>query len=126
MTSYVKESRGLSPKVRSNVMAAAKNTAVTEESARAEEEKVWEDVRDETAAGSEDTCRPCGEDVTMKSAEEAPIRIAKDPGDPTEEEFQKHCVTHLPYRRWCPICVKAKRKRRQSRKQGRVQNQRLY
>ena len=44
MTSKEKESIGLSPKVRSNVMAAAKGTAV-KESARAEEEKVWDDVR---------------------------------------------------------------------------------
>ena len=108
MTSYERKSAGLSPKERPNIMAAAKETAVTKESARAEEEKVWDDVRDETATGSDDACRPCGEDVTMGPAEEAPIRVARDPGDPTEEEFERHCVTHLPYRGWCPICVKGK------------------
>ncbi len=110
MTSKAKQSTGLSPLERSNILASAKGAEVTRECARAEEESVWEDVRDETAAGSEDMCRPCGENVTMNPAEDAPIKVARHPGDPTEEEFQKHCVTHLPYRRWCQICVKAKGK----------------
>ena len=29
---------------------------------------------------------------------------------PTKEEFERHCLTHLPYRNWCPICVQAKKK----------------
>ena len=28
---------------------------------------------------------------------------------PSKEEFEKHCLTHLPYRNWCPICVQAKK-----------------
>ena len=24
---------------------------------------------------------------------------------PRREEFDNHCLTHLPYRSWCPICV---------------------
>ncbi|MCP2504859.1 MAG: hypothetical protein NLN65_06160 [Candidatus Poseidoniaceae archaeon] len=35
---------------------------------------------------------------------------------PSPEEFNKHCATHLPYRNWCPICVKAKRKNPSHRK----------
>ena len=89
-------------------MAAAEHIAVMKEGAQVEEERVWDDVRDDTAMGSGDTCRPCGEDVTMGPAEEAPVRIARDPGDPTEEEFERHCVTHLPYRSLCPLCVKAR------------------
>ena len=93
-------------------MAAAKK-AVVKDGARTEEERAWEDVRSSEARSSKDKqeeeiCRPCGEDVIMEPAEEAPVRIARDPGDPTEEEFENHCVTHLPFRRWCPICVKAK------------------
>ena len=37
---------------------------------------------------------------------------------PSPEEFNKHCATHLPYRNWCPICVKAKRKNPSHRKTG--------
>ena len=102
-------------------MAAAKETAVTRDSARAEEESMWEDVKSSEARESgdmdpEELCRPCGEDVIMEPAESAPVRIAKNPGDPTEEEFEDHCVTHLPFRRWCPICVKAKGKEDSHRK----------
>ena len=35
---------------------------------------------------------------------------------PSPEEFNKHCATHLPYRNWCPICVKAKIKNPSHRK----------
>ena len=28
---------------------------------------------------------------------------------PSREEFERHCLTHLPYRNWCPICVQAKK-----------------
>ena len=33
-----------------------------------------------------------------------------DPRLPTQREVEDHCLTHLPYRNWCPICVKAKGK----------------
>ena len=33
-----------------------------------------------------------------------------DPRLPTEEEVAHHELTHLPYRNWCPVCVKAKGK----------------
>ena len=35
---------------------------------------------------------------------------------PSPDEFNKHCATHLPYRNWCPTCVKAKRKNPSHRK----------
>ena len=33
-----------------------------------------------------------------------------DPRLPTEDEVEHHKLTHLPYRNWCPECVKAKGK----------------
>ena len=47
-------------------------------------------------------CQPCGE--------EAPVKVARDPGNPTTEEVDNHFVTHFPYRSWCPVCVMAKGK----------------
>ena len=44
-------------------------------------------------------CEPCGE--------EAPIKRARIPDEPTREERERHWATHLPYRSWCPVCVKA-------------------
>ena len=29
---------------------------------------------------------------------------------PSREEYERHCLTHLPYRNWCPIIVKAKKR----------------
>ena len=37
----------------------------------------------------------------------APVVLKKDPGAPTLEEREQHYATHLPYRSWCPVCVKA-------------------
>ena len=51
---------------------------------------------DEDLEDDEILCQPCGE---------APIVIAKSPGCPTYEEIERHNVTHLPYRSWCPVCV---------------------
>ena len=128
MMSQTTREKGLRPNERQDILAAPKKAAVTEEGARAEEDKAWSDARDNEARGSEDApekaqedemeCRPCGESVTAAPAEEAPVRIARDPGDPTDEEFENHCVTHLPFRRWCPICVKAKGKEDSHRKAG--------
>ena len=38
------------------------------------------------------------------------VRRLIDPRLPTEEEVAYHELTHLPYRNWCPVCVKAKGK----------------
>ena len=41
--------------------------------------------------------------------EEARVpRIPRDPGAPTEEEVEKHNVTHMPFRSWFPACVEGK------------------
>ena len=51
--------------------------------------------------------------------EEAPIKIPREPGDPTPEEFEKHCVTHLPHRPWCEICIRARGREEAHRKRTR-------
>ena len=40
--------------------------------------------------------------------EEAPVKRPANPADPNPEEREKHMACHLPYRGWCPICVKAR------------------
>lgn len=40
--------------------------------------------------------------------EEAPPRkVLRDPGEPTKEEWEAHRIDHIPYRSWCPHCVKS-------------------
>ena len=48
-----------------------------------------------------------GERLVMKKDDEV-IKKVKDPKLPTSEEVDSHYVMgHIPYRDWCPICVKA-------------------
>ena len=42
--------------------------------------------------------------------EEAKYSVAKDPGEPTQEELERRYITHLPFRSWCPVCIEAKGK----------------
>ena len=42
-------------------------------------------------------------------SEEAVLpRALNVPKEPTEEERELHNLTHMPYRAWCPLCVKCK------------------
>ena len=56
-----------------------------------------------------------GED--LHGNEEAPIRLPRNPEDPLLEERDKHWRTHLPYRAWCTVCVKARGREDQHRAQ---------
>lgn len=38
------------------------------------------------------------------------VRKMVDPRKPTAEEVKEHDLTHIPYRNWCPICVRCKGK----------------
>ena len=46
------------------------------------------------------------EDDTQQPAQRA--RAMPAPAQPTKQEQLEHVLTHLPYRSWCPICVKSK------------------
>ena len=60
-----------------------------------------EDVAEEIETEDEETEDP-------GAPEEAPVRVTRNPADPTPEERAKHDTTHLPFRPWCPICVEAR------------------
>ena len=57
-------------------------------------------------------------EVERKGKEEDKRELRKliDPRKPTQEEVDEHELTHLPYRNWCPICVRAKGKELDHRK----------
>ena len=57
------------------------------------------------------------EEIDAEAAEDAPVKIARDPGDPTPAERWRHNATHIPYRSWCPVCVKGKGKEESHRRQ---------
>jgi hypothetical protein len=57
------------------------------------------------------TCEPEGGNLVervMKERDEENVRKLIDPRLPNEEEVRDHYRFHIPYRNWCPICVKAK------------------
>ena len=51
-----------------------------------------------------------GEPPRISTSSGNSVRKILDPRLPTQEEVDHHNLTHLPYRNWCPECVKAKGK----------------
>ena len=48
-----------------------------------------------------------GERISLEEEGEV-VKKFKDPKLPTQEEVDKHYVMgHIPYRDWCPVCIKA-------------------
>jgi len=67
---------------------------------------VGDDAVDEAEALEVDDSGIEGERLVIKNDDEV-IKV-KDPKMPTSEEVDSHYVMgHIPYRDWCPICVKA-------------------
>jgi hypothetical protein len=48
------------------------------------------------------------EEIECGMYDKPPVKVARDPGAPTAEEWEQHCAAHLPHRSWCPACVKAR------------------
>ena len=64
-------------------------------------------------------------DIGLETEEEArEPRVLRDPGAPTEAEVEKHNITHMPFRSWCPACVegKARYKPHHTQKDGTEKN----
>ena len=53
-----------------------------------------------------------GDEAKVPNADKLPAR-------PSQEEVDQHMLTHLPFRSWCPHCVRGKAKRRAHRKKSR-------
>ena len=49
-------------------------------------------------------CEPCDPNEGRK------IKGMKPVQQPTKEEYDDHMRTHIPYRQWCEICVKGRKK----------------
>ena len=59
-------------------------------------------------AGHDHQRQEIAEEVLFEN-EEAPMRISKNPKDPSPDERERHWKCgHLPYRAWCPVCIKAR------------------
>jgi hypothetical protein len=51
-----------------------------------------------------------GERIRAEKSEEEIVKNMADPRKPTDKEVETHNLTHLPYRNWCAVCVRAKGK----------------
>ena len=51
-----------------------------------------------------------------ESDEIVPRRILPDPGQPTQREYDEHCIDHADYRSWCKHCVRGRGMNSQHRK----------
>ena len=61
----------------------------------------------ESIIGKKDIIDEGGEE---EEEEARTIKGKKMARQPTKEEYDAHCRTHIPFRKWCPHCVKGKRK----------------
>eukprot|EP00973_Karenia_brevis_P074435 10341499-Karenia_brevis.AAC.1 len=65
-----------------------------------------------TSSSSKDGMKkPEDDEMEIQEEEEArEVKPMKMPRGPTEDEYYTHILTHLPYRNWCPHCVRGKKK----------------
>ena len=63
-------------------------------------DRVWdeEDMREAEASAVQPS----------DSHEEVDMKMRRAPKEPTKEERERHELTHLPYRNWCPVCVRGR------------------
>eukprot|EP00969_Alexandrium_andersonii_P319376 14108652-Alexandrium_andersonii.AAC.1 len=45
-----------------------------------------------------------------KAQEAQKPRLMRRPEEPTRKEWEEHQLTHMPFRDWCPFCVRGKAK----------------
>ena len=78
-----------------------------------------EGMQSSGSSSSKDHCEVIKDDgderMKDRAAEEGSeearhAKPATTPRTPTPEEYRIHRLTHLPYRSWCPHCVKAKKR----------------
>ena len=97
-----------------------KATSPVEIGNRKEREKIDEDEDEEESEKEEEMegeirSEEVGERIRA-SREERVVKKLIDPRRPTEREVEEHNLTHLPYRNWGPVCVRAKGKDSDHRK----------
>ena len=55
--------------------------------------------------------RPAEIEIEDELGEEvASVPRLRDPGEPTQQEWDDHVRTHVPFRAWCPHCVRGRAK----------------
>jgi hypothetical protein len=71
------------------------------------------EIGDEEVGSEDEKIGICGGEEVERSGTNGDCRKLRglgDPRKPTQKEVEDHRLTHLPYRNWCTVCVKAKGK----------------
>ena len=72
----------------------------------------FEDAEDDLVpdADGPDAAEEASDDDAAEGepVEEAPMKLPRNPSDPTPEEREKHNKVHVPHRSWCAICMSAR------------------
>ena len=57
-----------------------------------------------------DLCGGIGEidDEEMDTGEARDMKKVREPGAPTQKEWEEHMILHMPFRAWCPHCVRGR------------------
>ena len=71
-----------------------------------------EDERDAVEEDGGEEVLEMDEEIERKAAQEdrREVRKLADPRKPTQSEVVEHEMTRIPYRNWCPICVRCRGK----------------
>ena len=64
--------------------------------------------KDGGAAGTAVGGNPEGDGGVGLESDEVKIRAIPAPCAPSQEEWDQHMLTHIPYRSWCPHCVRGR------------------
>ena len=72
------------------------------------------------SSGIDNSIRPRMNDLMSNETEEnedeeeqdeqesSSVRVLRNPEGPTKEEWEQHMMTHVPFRNWCPHCVRGR------------------
>ena len=74
----------------------------------AEMERMGETVGEHPPAASSDALPSRGAPYMQEEVEEGFVKVRLPPKEPTEAERLRHESTHIPYRAWCPQCVRGR------------------
>ena len=78
-----------------------------QQDAEPEEQHLVEEGEEVASPGERLVQGDAGVDLAGPEEGRRPVTL-RAPNRVTQAERDEHCLTHIPYRQWCPICVRAR------------------
>ncbi len=81
-----------------------------------QEERIQGEDKPEKARGSQEGVKDTMEEdeeeqeIKVEDLEEGgrKMKVIRKPQEPTKEEVEEHSLIHVPFRSWCPHCVRGR------------------